>query len=78
MFDGDPAYARVATEPSLLANGELTSAQDDHRNRLREPDLALEMFDQFFVSQRLASGARQRCGFTNEPRTFGVQFKAQF
>ena len=58
-IDVHPAYAGVAPEPALLADGELPGPHDDRRHRLVERGLALDVVEQLLVAERLAGRDRQ-------------------
>ena len=60
--DVDPAYARVATEPALLAHGELAGAGDDHGRPPPRASTAVEVVEQLLVAECLAGGRRQPAG----------------
>ena len=53
VFDVDPAYAWIAAEPSLLANGELTCAGDDLVDRFILTDPTIERLEDFLVAECL-------------------------
>ena len=58
----DPADAGIATEPALLAPGELLRPGDGELYGLVEPGLAVEVGQQLLVAERLAGGAGQPAG----------------
>ena len=59
MFDIDPLYAWIAAEPSLLADGELAGAGDDHLDRFILTDPTIQRLEDFLVAECLRRGAGQ-------------------
>ena len=58
LFDVNPAYAWIATEPSLLAHGKLSGAGDDQFHGCILADTAIEILQSFLVAQRLTCRLR--------------------
>ena len=66
--DVDPAYAGVAAEPALLADGELAGAHDDRWTASSSGTSTLEVVEELLVAEGLAGGARQSAGAGQQGR----------